>query len=238
MVSCSASLPSFANRMEESTNQSLRTMLTSLDRFLRDKGQLHSILKDKSFEGCRKLLNGKAIELREKGMGKRKNKLDPLSEKDEEQLLRRKVLGGYNPKSLNYTIFYVISQQFGTRGCQEHRQLRIENLKFVRTPSGATVFVEWVEGLTKTRQGGLSKMERRLPQRLFVQGGDRCPVYFLQLLISKRPPNLKNTGPLYLRPLDKPREDVWYSSQPVGVNTIDTYMKKMAKLGNLDFTNK
>jgi len=81
-------------------------------------------------------------------------------------------------------------------------------------------------------------MERRLPQRLFVQGGDRCPVYFLQLLISKRPPNLKNTGPLYLRPLDKPREDVWYSSQLVGVNTIDTYMKKMAKLGNLDFTNK
>ena len=114
---------------------SLRTMLASLDRFLRDKGRLYSILKDKSFEGCRKLLNGKAIELREKGMGKRKNKSDPLSEKDEEQLWRRKVLGGYNAKSLNYTwsIFYVISQQFGTRGCQEHHQLRIEDLKFVRT---------------------------------------------------------------------------------------------------------
>ena len=51
---------------------SLRTMLASLDRFLRDKGRLYSILKDKSFEGCRKLLNGKAIKLREKGMGKRK----------------------------------------------------------------------------------------------------------------------------------------------------------------------
>ena len=63
-------------------------------------------------------------------------------------------------------------------------------------------------------------------------------MYFLELLISKRPPNLKNTGPLYLRPLDKPHEDVWYSSQPVGVNTIDTYMKKIAKLGNVDFTNK
>ena len=206
---------------------SLRTMFASLDRFLCDKGRLYSILKDKSFEGCRKLLNGKAIELREKGMGKMKNKSDPLSEKDEEQLWQRKVLGGYNPKSLNYTIFYVISQQFGTRGCQEHHQLRIEDLKFVRTPSGATIFVEWV-----------SKTERRLPQRLFVQGGDRYPVYFLELLISKRPPNLKNTGPLYLRPLDKPLEDVWYSSQPVGVNTIDTYMKKIAKLGNVDFTNK
>jgi len=51
---------------------SVHTILTSLDRFLCDKGWLHSILKDKSFEGCRKVFSGKAIELREKGMGKRK----------------------------------------------------------------------------------------------------------------------------------------------------------------------
>jgi len=208
-------------------------------RFLREKGRVFSIQKDREFEGCRKVLNGRAIELRENGMGKRKNRSDPLSEQEEEQLWQRKVLGASNPKSLDYTIFFMLSQQFGTSGCQEHHQLRVEDLKFVHDTSGETISVEWVEGLTKTRQGGLSKMERRLPQRLFVQGGsDRYPVYFLQLLISKRPPNLKNTGPLYLRPLDKPREVVWYSSQLVGVNTIDTYMKKMAKLGNLDFTNK
>ena len=53
----------------EYESDSLRRMLAS---FLRDKGRLYSILKDKSFEGCRKLLNGKAITLREKGMGKRK----------------------------------------------------------------------------------------------------------------------------------------------------------------------
>ena len=123
---------------------SVRTMLTSLDRFLCDKGWLHSILKDKSFEGCRKVFNGKAIELREKGMGKKEKKSDPLSEKDEEQLWRR-MLGSYNPKSLNYTIFYVISQQFVTRGCQEHHQLQIEDLKFVHTPSGATIIC-WVGG--------------------------------------------------------------------------------------------
>ena len=45
-------------------------------------------------------------------------------------------------------------------------------------------------------------------------------------------------GPLYLRPLESPHIDVWYSSQPVGIHTINTYMKAMAKLGNLDTTNK
>ena len=45
--------------------ESLRTMLSSLDRFLHDKGKQYSILKDQEFESCRKVLNGKAIELRE-----------------------------------------------------------------------------------------------------------------------------------------------------------------------------
>ena len=218
--------------------ESLRTMLASLDRFLREKGRVFSIQKDREFEGCRKVLNGRAIELRENGMGKRKNRSDPLSEQEEEQLWQRKVLGASNPKSLNYTIFFMLSQQFGTRGCQEHHQLRVEDLKFVHDTSGETISVEWVEGLTKTRQGGLSKMDRRLPQKLFAQGGDRCPVKFLELLISKRPESLRATGPLYLRPLDRPREDVWYSSQPVGIRTIDTYMRNMAMLGKLDSTNK
>ena len=169
----------------------LRVILSAMDRYLRDKGREYSILKDKKFDSCRKVLNGKAIELREKGMGKRKNKSDTLDTHEEEKLWQLKVLGGKNPKSLNYTIFYLISQQFGTRGCQEHHQLRIEDLKFVRDPSGSVLYVEWVEGLTKTRQGGLSKTEQRLPQKMFAHEGSRCPVKFLELLISKRPEKLR-----------------------------------------------
>ena len=74
-------------------------------------------------------------------MGKHKNKSDALTTDEEEQLWQLKVLGDDNPKSLNYTIFYLLSQQFGTRGCQEHYQLRVEDLKFVRDPSGITVYV-------------------------------------------------------------------------------------------------
>ena len=46
----------------------LRVMLSAMDRYLREKGREYSILKDKMFDGCRKVLNGKAIELREQGM--------------------------------------------------------------------------------------------------------------------------------------------------------------------------
>jgi len=52
--------------------ESLHTMLASLDRFLREKGRVFSIQKDREFEGCRKVLNGRAIVLRGNGMGKKK----------------------------------------------------------------------------------------------------------------------------------------------------------------------
>jgi len=53
------------------------------------------------------VLNGKAIELREMGKGKKKKKADVLKKN---KLWSKGVLGDGNPKSLNYTIFYMTSQ--------------------------------------------------------------------------------------------------------------------------------
>ena len=196
---------------------SLRVMLASLDRHFQEKGLPFSIRKDKAFEASRRTLNGKAIELREAGLGKRKNKADALTEEDEEKLWSTGVLGGESPTSLNHTMFYVLSQQFGTRGRQEHNQMRIEDFKWVRNPeTGEIEYIEWTEGLTKTRQGGLVKQDRRVPQKLFASNTERCPVKLFELLISKRPADLHTCGPLYLTPLRKPRPCVWYSVQPVG----------------------
>lgn len=45
-------------------------MHSSIDRHLQEKGYGHSILKDKEFEKSRKVLNGKAIDLQQKGKGR------------------------------------------------------------------------------------------------------------------------------------------------------------------------
>ena len=91
-----------------------------------------------------------AIELQGQGLGKRKHRADPVTE-EEELLWSWQVLGGDTALNLNLTVFYLISQQFGTQGCQEHHQLRAEHLKFVNSPcTGTTEYFEWVEGPTKT----------------------------------------------------------------------------------------
>ena len=61
-------------------------------------------------------------------MGKRKNKADPLTEEDEKALWESGVLGGDNPSTLNHTIWYLLSQQLGTRGNQEHTEIMMEDL--------------------------------------------------------------------------------------------------------------
>ena len=75
---------------------SLRTMLAALDRHLRQAGAKFSIIKDREFDGSRKTLKGRAIVLREGGLGKKNMKADALSMEKEEQLWKTEVLGGNN----------------------------------------------------------------------------------------------------------------------------------------------
>ena len=62
---------------------------------------------------------------------------DPLTSEDEDRLQSSGVLGSDNPTSLNYTTFFLFSQNFGTRGRQEHHQIRIEDMKIVRDATGS-----------------------------------------------------------------------------------------------------
>lgn len=73
---------------------------------------------------------------------------------------------------------------------------------------------------------------------MFAVGGPRCPVMLLEMMLSKRPDELKLSGPLYLTPLRKPRPDLWYSKQPVGIHTVNGFMKAIADSGGLNGNGK
>ena len=115
-------------------------MIAAIDQYVREKCG-YSVLKDKDFEVSRKVLNGKATDLQQFGMGKRPRKSDPLTG-EEEVILWQTVLGKENPTSF----FFLISQHFGTRGRQEHHQIRIEHLKIINDlVTGEITAIEWAE---------------------------------------------------------------------------------------------
>ena len=81
--------------------------------------------------------------MQENGLGKRKRKADPLSLEDEEMIWSSGVLDGNSPSSLNYLVFFLVSQHMGTRGRQEHHQIRVEDLRIVRDVDGDVTYIEW-----------------------------------------------------------------------------------------------
>ena len=212
---------------------SLRVMLAALDRHLKQSDSKISIAKDREFVKCRQVLEGKARALREKGHGKRPNATKALTVQDEENLWKNRVLGEQNPKSLLYTLWYLLTLHFGLRGCQEHHEMFVEDFTFNKDDQG-TEYVTFEENPTKTRQGGLRKKRRAIQPKMFATGGPRCPVQFFKTYLAHRPEEMRNSGPFYLAIIDKPKSEVWYKKQRMGVNKIDSFMKNMALEAELD----
>ena len=100
----------------------------------------------------------------------------------------------------------------------------------IRQREDGTEVVEFREGLTKTRNGGLTIRRRTTPQAMFsTDGGKGDPVRLFKLWLSKRPEGMKNTGSLYLSIINRPKSvDVWYTKVLMRQNTIGNIMKSIA----------
>ena len=79
-------------------------------------------------------------------------------------------------------------------------------MKIVRDSTGKISYVEWIEGPTKTRQGGLKKRRRPAIQKLIRTEEPHCPITYFEKVLSKRPSEIKFGGPLYLTSLCSEQE--------------------------------
>ena len=109
---------------------SLRVMLASLDRHLREKDAAFSIAMDIEFSNSIKELEGKASLLRLEGFGKRPNAAKALTSLDEELLWSKGVLGSHSSQSLIQTMWFLLTQHFVLRGCEEHHNMYVEDFAF------------------------------------------------------------------------------------------------------------
>ena len=224
---------------EDYEPDSLKIMLTALDRHLKDKGYAFSIVRDREFSSSKQVLDGKAKQLRLAGRGKRPNKARQVSNEEEEELWQSGKLGDGSPETLINTMWWLLTQHFGLRGRQEHHGMRMDDLHIARGEDGLE-FVEFAEGPTKTRPGGLNFKHRQFQPRMFATGGQRCPVGLFRQYVSRRPINMQNTGPFYLSIKTNRRVDerTWYKVQPMGVNKINSMMKTIVAGTSLESSEK
>ena len=108
----------------------------------------------------------------------------------------------------------------------------VEDFAFSTDDNGIE-FVTYEENPTKTRQGGLRKKRRVVQPKMFATGGQRCPVKLFKTFLERRPEEMRNSGPFYLALNERPKTQVWYKRQRMGVNSINSFMKNMASQADI-----
>ena len=93
-----------------------------------------------------------------------------------------------------------MTQHFGLQGGQEHLQMKVEDF-ILQRDDDRTEFLTFDEGLTNSRQGGLSVKNRLVTPKMFAGHVERCSV---MLYLEKHPKEMKTSGPFYLSVIDKP----------------------------------
>ena len=212
--------------------ESLKIMQAAIDRYLKEMNYSCSITRSREFHKSQKVLHAKALSLRHQGKGKRPNKSKALSTEEEEKLWSSGQLGDQNGRALTNANFMNLTEQMGLRGRQEHYDAYVEDFEMITSENGSE-YIQFIENPTKTRSGGLHISRRTTPQVMWsTDGGARDPVRLFKLWMSKRPENMRNTGPLYLSIINRPKNDhIWYGKVRMGQNTIGNIMKSMASQG-------
>ena len=173
-------------------------MLNFVLRYLKSKDYDESISRGDTFRSSRKVLEGKARQLRQQGKGKVPNRAQSLTAEEEEVLWESNQLGNNNPRSRLQTIWWNNCLHFGMRGREEHYEPKIEDFKLEVDGSGRK-YISYIEGLTKTRKGGLNFKPRLIAPKMYESENiERCPVKMFLKYKSKRPTCVSESGPLYL----------------------------------------
>ncbi|PFX30308.1 Retrovirus-related Pol polyprotein [Stylophora pistillata] len=130
-------------------------MQSVIGRYIKEKNYSLSIVQSREFHSSREILNAKAISLRQQGKGKRPNKAQPITSEEESALWEKGQLGDFNGKVLTNVNSKNLTEQPGFRGRQEHYDAYVEDV-IIRQREDGTEVVEFREGPTKTRSGGLT----------------------------------------------------------------------------------
>lgn len=219
---------------------SLRSMLSSFERFLKRKSYAASIINDLVFEKTRKTLISKQKLLKKKGKGNKPQASVALTEEETRILYEKGLLGMSSPEAVLNTMWLNNSLHFGLRGIQEHRSICWGDVKLNKT-AGGVEFLEYNERQTKTRTGANCRDVRPFPPKMFsTDGSEKDPVAVYKFFAKMRPEKMKGEDcPFYLavnntKKTESLQTKPWFKSNAVGINKLGSLMKDMAEKAGLN----
>ena len=164
--------------------------------------------RGRSFQSLQNAFDNACRRLHNEGVSTARRPTPPISDEEEEQLWREKVIGCHNPVALLRAVFFLNGKNFCLRGGQEHRMLGRKQL--IRTPPDFAQPVEsykYVEFRSKNNPGGRSHLKvanKRVVQHALPEQVERCHCFLLDEYLKRLPYDARDNA-FYLKPLpEKP----------------------------------
>ena len=186
-------------------------------------------------EPIKKTLDGEMRQLTAKGIAHPTKQAEPITSNEEEILWKKGLLGETSPSVLLNTMVFMCGMYFALCSGQEHRELRFSQLQINEREGKKSII--YYENAFKANSGGLKhqKIERKVVTHYEnLENPSRCFVRLYQKYISHCPESAieKNTA-FYLSPLKRTKGECWYSSIPVGHNTLAKTISQMCQIAGI-----
>ncbi|XP_033725294.1 zinc finger MYM-type protein 3-like [Pecten maximus] len=199
-----------------------------INRCLRENGYLVNILTSDLFSTSRQVLQSRRKELKQKGLGNRPNKAQPVSENEEE------ILWECGQHALLNTVWFNNTKRLGFGGCYENRQLKWGDIE-LKTDENGSEYLEFNEITTKTRGGNSTHVRSFNPKQF--QNPEikwRCPIEAYKLYAKHRPQAMNTPeSPFYIAVNQNSTGGKWFKNEPVRRNKLGVMMKTMASNAGL-----
>ena len=185
--------------------------------------------EDPSFFSFHASLDNLFCRLRSSGIGSQSKSAEIFTKVDQKKLWDDEILGLENPKSLLRAVFFLNGKNFALRGGEEHRQLKLSQVKRFYDPDHYV----YTENSSKNRSGGLAQLRvtnKRVPVYAVPEAGEKCHVSVLDKYLSKLPLDAIERDNFYLTPLPavpSNSQRSWFTSVPVGRNSLGKMVKEM-----------
>ncbi len=218
----------------------LYSLLLLLQMYCHSKGVYHKFLQDEAFVDVCNTLDNRMKMLSRQGVVTKHEKALPFTSSEEDIMWEKGTLGDDNPEQLVNTLIFLLGIHLSLHVIDEHKALKVGfhiQIKVKFDEENDCEFLEYTEVCSKNHQGGVKELNAH-PKVIRAYQNKLNPAHCVVSLYKKylglqliHDPKCSHN--LYLRPLKHYSEHVWYSCQPLGVNTLQQVVSKLANLAQL-----
>ena len=151
----------------------------SFQRILEEKNSKMNIKTGPEFVNARNVLRSRRKELTKLGKGNKPNATRALQDDEIDHLYTTGYFGVDNPKSLQRTVWWVLTKHYGHRARDEARKLQWGDISIHTQFNTSNKYIIWdTERGSKTRTGETPNSHQRAIKPLIMEskGDPRCPV--------------------------------------------------------------